>query len=68
MASGYKYLVLGGGQAAGYAAAEFVKRGGKTGELAILSAEAVRFLAAGRVHGTTKQTCKPACQISIYNC
>lgn len=41
-ASGYKYLILGGGQAAGYAAAEFVKRGGKKGELGILSSEAVR--------------------------
>ena len=41
-ASGYKYMVLGGGQAAGYAAQEFVKRGGKKGELAILSSEAVR--------------------------
>jgi hypothetical protein len=43
-ASSYKYVVLGGGNAAGYAAAEFVKRGGGKGELAIVSDEAVRLL------------------------
>ena len=40
-ATDYKYVVLGGGQAAGYAAAEFVKRGVSAGELAIVSAEGV---------------------------
>ena len=39
--SDYKYVVLGGGQAAGYAAAEFVKRGVSKGELAIVSSEGV---------------------------
>ena len=34
-----KYLILGGGVAAGYAAREFVKLGLKSGELAIVSAE-----------------------------
>jgi NADPH-dependent 2,4-dienoyl-CoA reductase/sulfur reductase-like enzyme len=35
----FKYVVVGGGMAAGYAAREFVERGVKPGELAILSAE-----------------------------
>lgn len=38
----YKYLVLGGGNAAGYVADEFSRRGLKPGELAILSDEPVR--------------------------
>lgn len=42
--SDYKYVVLGGGQAAGYAAAEFVKRGVNKGELAIVSSEGVGTL------------------------
>ncbi|KAL0910677.1 hypothetical protein M5K25_018754 [Dendrobium thyrsiflorum] len=37
----YKYVILGGGVAAGYAAREFVKQGLKPGELAIISKEAV---------------------------
>uniref|UniRef100_A0A0D6RA19 monodehydroascorbate reductase (NADH) n=1 Tax=Araucaria cunninghamii TaxID=56994 RepID=A0A0D6RA19_ARACU len=42
MAEGYfKYIILGGGVAAGYAAREFVKLGLKLGELAIISKEAV---------------------------
>lgn len=35
----YKYVILGGGVAAGYAAKEFAKRGIAKGELAILSAD-----------------------------
>lgn len=42
MAASYKYVVAGGGQSAGYAAAEFVKRGAKKGEVAIISDEPVR--------------------------
>ena len=41
-ASGYKYVVLGGGNAAGYAAAEFHKRGSAKGNVAIISEEPVR--------------------------
>lgn len=37
----YKYVYLGGGNSAGYAAAEFVKRGGGEGELAIVTDEPV---------------------------
>ncbi|WOL02277.1 monodehydroascorbate reductase-like [Canna indica] len=37
----FKYVILGGGVAAGYAAREFVKLGLKAGELAIISKEAV---------------------------
>nr|XP_010943716.1 monodehydroascorbate reductase 3, cytosolic [Elaeis guineensis] len=37
----FKYLILGGGVAAGYAAREFAKQGVKPGELAIISKEAV---------------------------
>ncbi|KAL6646363.1 hypothetical protein ACP70R_017971 [Stipagrostis hirtigluma subsp. patula] len=37
----FKYLILGGGVAAGYAAREFGKQGVKPGELAIISKEAV---------------------------
>lgn len=37
----FKYLIIGGGVAAGYAAREFVKQGLKPGELAIISKEAV---------------------------
>lgn len=40
-ASGYKYVVLGGGNAAGYAAAEFQKRGSAKGNVAIISEEPV---------------------------
>lgn len=40
----FKYVYLGGGQGAGYAAAEFVKQGLKPGELGILTAEKVRCL------------------------
>ena len=36
-----KVVILGGGVAAGYAAWEFQKRGGKKGELAIISEEPV---------------------------
>ena len=35
----FKYIVLGGGMVAGYAAKEFVERGAARGELAILSAD-----------------------------
>jgi len=41
MASSYKYVVLGGGNAAGYAADEFHKNGKAKGDLAIISAEPV---------------------------
>eukprot|EP00475_Leptophrys_vorax_P024577 TRINITY_DN3396_c0_g4_i1.p1 TRINITY_DN3396_c0_g4~~TRINITY_DN3396_c0_g4_i1.p1 ORF type:complete len:473 (-),score=53.34 TRINITY_DN3396_c0_g4_i1:2-1309(-) len=37
----FKYVILGGGVAAGYGAAEFVKNGLQPGELAIVSREAV---------------------------
>ncbi|KGN56211.1 monodehydroascorbate reductase 3, cytosolic [Cucumis sativus] len=37
----FKYLILGGGVAAGYAAREFSKRGVKPGELGIISEESV---------------------------
>ncbi|XP_074311967.1 monodehydroascorbate reductase [Silene latifolia] len=37
----FKYIILGGGVAGGYAAREFVKQGIQPGELAIISAEAV---------------------------
>ncbi|PQP94768.1 monodehydroascorbate reductase seedling isozyme [Prunus yedoensis var. nudiflora] len=37
----FKYVIIGGGVAAGYAAREFVKQGLKSGELAIISKEAV---------------------------
>jgi hypothetical protein len=40
--SSYKYVVLGGGNAGGYAAAEFIKRGGGKDELAIITDEPVR--------------------------
>lgn len=41
MAASYKYVILGGGNASGYAAQEFVKRGGGKGELAIVTRESV---------------------------
>ncbi|KAJ1419516.1 hypothetical protein SESBI_15075 [Sesbania bispinosa] len=41
MAKTFKYVILGGGVAAGYAAREFAKQGLKPGELAIISKEAV---------------------------
>ncbi|XP_042477005.1 monodehydroascorbate reductase 3, cytosolic-like [Macadamia integrifolia] len=37
----FKYVIVGGGVAAGYAAREFAKQGLKSGELAIISKEAV---------------------------
>ena len=37
----FKYVYLGGGQGAGYAAAEFVNQGLKPGELGIVTAEKV---------------------------
>ncbi|MED6185919.1 hypothetical protein PIB30_061804 [Stylosanthes scabra] len=41
MAKSFKYVILGGGVAAGYAAREFSKQGLNAGELAIISKEAV---------------------------
>ncbi|KAE9585400.1 hypothetical protein Lal_00017822 [Lupinus albus] len=41
MAKSFKYIILGGGVSAGYAAREFSKQGLKPGELAIISKEAV---------------------------
>ncbi|KAK7267946.1 hypothetical protein RIF29_20627 [Crotalaria pallida] len=41
MAKTFKYVILGGGVAAGYAAREFAKQGVKAGELALISKEAV---------------------------
>ncbi|KAK7244935.1 hypothetical protein RIF29_39764 [Crotalaria pallida] len=41
MAKTFKYIILGGGVSAGYAAREFSKQGLKPGELAIISKEAV---------------------------
>ncbi|XP_016194003.1 monodehydroascorbate reductase-like [Arachis ipaensis] len=41
MAKTFKYLILGGGVAAGYAAWEFARQGLEPGELAIISKEAV---------------------------
>uniref|UniRef100_A0A8R7V701 Uncharacterized protein n=1 Tax=Triticum urartu TaxID=4572 RepID=A0A8R7V701_TRIUA len=38
----FKYVILGGGVAAGYAAREFGKQGVQPGELAIISKESVR--------------------------
>ncbi|KAL3623393.1 hypothetical protein CASFOL_032209 [Castilleja foliolosa] len=40
-AKSFKYVILGGGVAAGYAAREFAKQGVKSGELALISKEAV---------------------------
>ncbi len=37
--STYKYVVLGGGNASGYAAKTFVENGGKAGELCIITEE-----------------------------
>ena len=39
--SQYKYVVLGGGNAAGYAAQQFIKSGGAAGQLAIVGDEPV---------------------------
>ncbi|KAK4281626.1 hypothetical protein QN277_013095 [Acacia crassicarpa] len=41
MVQSFKYVIVGGGVAAGYAAREFAKQGLKPGELAIVSKEAV---------------------------
>ncbi|CAL0299378.1 unnamed protein product [Lupinus luteus] len=41
MAKTFKYVILGGGVSAGYAAREFAKQGVKPGELALISKEAV---------------------------
>ncbi|KAK7246337.1 hypothetical protein RIF29_41203 [Crotalaria pallida] len=40
MAKTFKYVIFGGGVAAGYAAREFAKQGVKAGELALISKEA----------------------------
>lgn len=37
----FKYVILGGGNASGYAAWEYVTRGGAPGELAIITEEPV---------------------------
>lgn len=39
-----KYVYLGGGNSAGYAAREYVKRGGPSGQLTIITDEPVRDL------------------------
>lgn len=41
MSSSYKYVILGGGNASGYAARSFVQRGIAPGELCIISKEQV---------------------------
>lgn len=45
----FKYVYLGGGQGAGYAAAEFAKQGVKPGELGIITAEKVTLPSPARV-------------------
>lgn len=42
MGRAFKFVILGGGNAAGYAAHEFVRRGIGPGELCIISEEPVR--------------------------
>lgn len=42
MGRAFKYVILGGGTAAGYAAHEFVLRGLEKGDLCIISEEQVR--------------------------
>jgi hypothetical protein len=46
--SSYKYVFLGGGNAAGYAAREFVAQGVKPGELLIITDEQVRIVLSVR--------------------
>ena len=41
MAKSFKYVFLGGGNSAGYAAREYVKLGGESGQLAIIGDEPV---------------------------
>ena len=68
-----KYLILGGGMVAGYAAKELVSLGLKPGELAIVSADtAVPYerppLSKGFLSGrTTKRTSSSTSQIGIGN-
>lgn len=38
----FRYIILGGGNASGYAAKEFLKRGVSKGELCIITEEKVR--------------------------
>lgn len=54
-ASEYKYVVLGGGNAAGYAAAEFQKRGSAKGNVAIISEEPVRSCFQESLHTVRDQ-------------
>ena len=49
----FKYVYLGGGQGAGYAAAEFVRQGVQPGELGIITAEKV-FSGSQRDFSTKK--------------
>lgn len=44
MGRAFKFVILGGGNAAGYAAYEFIKRGIGPGELCIISEEPVSFI------------------------
>lgn len=47
MGRAFKFVVLGGGNAAGYAAYEFVRRGIGSGELCIISEEPVSLKQLG---------------------
>jgi hypothetical protein len=47
MAAAYKYVVVGGGNASGYAARAFVLQGLAAGELCIITDEPVRFMCLG---------------------
>jgi len=57
MSRNFKYVFLGGGNSAGYAAREFVKRGGESGQLAIVGEEPVRVPCKGVImlwHNSTR--------------
>lgn len=45
----FKYIILGGGNASGYAAKEFVNRGLKPGELCIVTEEPVHWSCSSRI-------------------
>lgn len=54
----FEYVIVGGGNAAGYAAKEYIAKGGPQGELLIITSEPVRQPACLLNRGTVQPSCR----------
>ena len=66
MGRAYKYVVLGGGNSAGYAASEFVEYGVPPGDLCIVSQEAVGDL--GRLNYILNLSSSTGPAVPYFSC